>query len=103
MKVQWDELNPTERYSQLLEAWLRFGTREMVGERGSSWNGMLDQCRRAWEDLPKEGFGYDLRKLDDPYIPVFGRDLYDLALMDLFGLGGGRIRRNRSHPGARPP
>ena len=86
MKVQWDELNPTEQYFNLLEAWLRFGTPEMVGETGSSWNGLLYNCQQAWQNLPKDGCRFDLRKLDDPYIPVFGRDLYDLALMDLFGL-----------------
>ena len=35
MLVQWDQLNPTERYFNLLEAWLRFGHPEMVGERSS--------------------------------------------------------------------
>ena len=53
MKVQWDELNPTEQYFNLLEAWLRFGTPEMVGETGSSWNGLIDQCRRAWGGPPE--------------------------------------------------
>ena len=33
MMVQWDKLNPTEQYFNLLEAWLRFGRPEMVGDR----------------------------------------------------------------------
>jgi hypothetical protein len=36
MLVQWDQLNPTEQYFNLLEAWLRFGRPEMVGERADS-------------------------------------------------------------------
>ena len=34
MRMQWDQLNPTEQYFNLLEAWLRFGRAEMVGETG---------------------------------------------------------------------
>lgn len=32
--AQWDRLNPTGQYFNLMEAWLRFGRAEMVGERG---------------------------------------------------------------------
>jgi len=31
---EWRRLNPTEQYFNLLEAWLRLGRAEMVGERG---------------------------------------------------------------------
>ena len=41
MKMQWEQLNPTERYFNLLEAWLRFGRGEMVGERGGGWHEFL--------------------------------------------------------------
>ena len=33
MKMQWDQLNPTEQYFNLLEAAFRFGRAEMVGSR----------------------------------------------------------------------
>ena len=33
MLLQWKSLNPTEQYFTLLEAWLRFGRDEMIGER----------------------------------------------------------------------
>ena len=33
MLVQWDQLNPTEQYFNLLEAGLRLGRPEMVGDR----------------------------------------------------------------------
>jgi hypothetical protein len=40
MMVQWDALNPTERYFNLLEAWLRLGRGEMVG----MWQSVLVSC-----------------------------------------------------------
>ncbi len=48
MKMHWEQLNPTEQYFNLLEAWLRFGRAEMVGEAGGSWKGFLSTCMNAW-------------------------------------------------------
>ncbi|HKI17274.1 MAG TPA: hypothetical protein VKA15_05320, partial [Isosphaeraceae bacterium] len=41
MMGQWDQLNPTEQYFNLMEAWLRFGRGEMVGERGGARDRLL--------------------------------------------------------------
>ena len=86
MLVQWDRLNPTEQYFNLLEAWLRFGRAEMVGERGSIWGDLLLPCLQAWKILPEKGRRFDLKKPQEVYLPGIGRDFYLLALMDLFGL-----------------
>ena len=86
MMAQWDRLNPTERYFNLLEAWLRFGRPEMVGERGSSIDRMLASCLQAWRFLQEETVRSTHDRPVGLYVMGIGRDLYKLALMDLFGL-----------------
>ena len=86
MLVQWDQLNPTEQYFNLLEAWLRFGRAEMVGERGRAWGDLLLPCLQTWRVLPEKGRRFDLKKPQEVYLYGIGRDFYLLALMDLFGL-----------------
>jgi hypothetical protein len=89
MRVQWDQLNPTERYFNLLEAWLRFGRPEMVGERSSPWQDLQFSCLQFWRSLPEKGLRFDPKTSGYPYLGLgIGRDLYLLALMDLFGLLG---------------
>jgi len=86
MMAQWDRLNLTERYFQLLEAWLRVGRAEMVGERRQIWSSLLLSCLQTWESIPEKGLRFDLEKPRELYLPGLGRDFYQLALMDLFGL-----------------
>ncbi len=86
MQVQWDRLNPTEQYFNLMEAWLRLGSEEMIGGRGSSWRGMLASCVEAHRSLPEQGRRFDTKKPQQVYVSGVGRDFYLLALMDLFGL-----------------
>src|SRR5262249_44700085 len=86
MLMQWDRLNSTEQYFNLLEAWLRFGRGEMVGERNSGWGDLLLPCLQILGYLPKEGRRFDHEKPQDVYIFGIGRNFYLLALMDLFGL-----------------
>ena len=98
MRLQWDQLNPTEQYFNLLEAWLRFGRAEMVGERGPFQRDLLPGCLQAWQSLPKEGKRFDLENPQQVYIPGLYRDLYMLALMDLFGLMGVELPRRPVSP-----
>jgi Plasmid pRiA4b ORF-3-like protein len=84
--VQWDRLNPTERYFNLMEAWLRLGRAEMVGEKGSSWGDLLLPCLQAWSYLPAKGLQFDPKKPREFYIPGVYRNYFQPALMDLFGL-----------------
>ena len=86
MMVQWEQLNPTEQYFNLLEAWLRFGRPEMVGERSGLWDEFLPICLQAWQALPEKGRRFDLKKPQEIYVSGVGREFYLLALMDLFGL-----------------
>jgi hypothetical protein len=86
MKMQWDQLNPTERYFNLLEAAFRFGRAEMVGEWGKSWKGLLFACLIDWEQTPERGRTFGLDRPEGIYLMGVSRNWYLLALMDLFGL-----------------
>jgi hypothetical protein len=82
----WEGLNATEQYFNLLEAWLRVGRSEMVGERGLSRADLLLPCLQTWQFLPRQGKRFDLERPDHGYVGSIGRDFFLLALMDLFGL-----------------
>lgn len=86
MMMQWEQLNPTEQYFNLLEAWLRFGRAEMVGEKSGIWDELLPKCLQAWQALPEKGRRFDLKKPHEIYVSGVDREFYLLALMDLFGL-----------------
>ncbi|HEV3255719.1 MAG TPA: hypothetical protein VG013_02445 [Gemmataceae bacterium] len=83
---RWNRLNPTEQYFTLLEAWLRVGRPEMVGGRGSGFGGLRLPCLQTWREIPARGQRFDLRQAQDAYLLGIGREFYQLALMDLFGL-----------------
>ena len=86
MLVQWDQLNPTEQYFNLLEAWLRFGRPETVGERPDFWGGLLSPCKQLWRSVPDEGVQLDTDNPTSVYLDGISRSFYQLALMDLFGI-----------------
>ncbi|MGO9599257.1 MAG: IS1096 element passenger TnpR family protein [Isosphaeraceae bacterium] len=86
MKMQWDQLNPTERYFNLMEAAFRFGRSAMVGERGQTCEGLLSSCLITWEHTPERGRKFNSDKPKDIYLSGISRNWYLLALMDLFGL-----------------
>jgi hypothetical protein len=86
MLAQWDRLNPTEQYFTLLEAWLLIGRPEMVGDRGSAFEDLLLRCLLTWQRLPARGARFDVARPQQVYVVGIGRDFYQLALMDLFGL-----------------
>jgi hypothetical protein len=86
MLARWDRLNPTEQYFTLLEAWLLFGRPEMVGEQGRFDEAPLSSCLQTWSSIPARGSKFDLKNPQPYYLLGIGRDFYNLALMDLFGL-----------------
>jgi Plasmid pRiA4b ORF-3-like protein len=87
MLTQWNGLNPTEQYFNLLEAWLRIGRAEMVGEQGRGWGGdLFSECLQTWKYLPEGGSPFDPRRPQEVYLHGIGRSFYLLALMDMFGL-----------------
>jgi len=78
----WESLNPTERYFNLLEAWLIWGHAEILGER-YQWNGLftLMMFLTRIPDKGRKVPNYEEQKAFN-YIP----GLYQLALLELFGL-----------------
>lgn len=87
MLEQWHQLNPTERYFNLLEAWLLVGHPEMVGEPGARFTeNSLRNCLACWEHIPPQGQKFKAAQPDWIYLPGIDREFYHLALFDLFGL-----------------
>jgi Plasmid pRiA4b ORF-3-like protein len=86
MLAQWEQLNSTEQYFNLLEAWLRFGRPEMVGETRGSGDGLLYPSVMAWRSLPAQGTQFDITRPLDVHVSGIYRHFYQLALMDLFGI-----------------
>ncbi|HEU5115461.1 MAG TPA: hypothetical protein VFT74_02175, partial [Isosphaeraceae bacterium] len=87
LKTQWDQLNPTERYFQLLEAWLRFARPGMIGEFESTLSGdLLFRCVQTWMGILKKPFRLKPKDSKNVYMRGLWYDFYLLALMDLFGL-----------------
>ena len=82
----WRTLNATERYFNLLEAWLRHASWEMVGGRGRGWVRELAlQARELWQGVPADGLRF---KGDVPrsYLFYGVESFCTLALFELFGL-----------------
>ena len=58
----------------------------MVGEASRSWGTLLMDCLQTFANIPARGNEFDLERPQHVYLLGIGRDLYQLALMDLFGL-----------------
>jgi hypothetical protein len=83
--ASWYELNPTERYCSLLEAWLLISRPEMVGERGDD-GFLLDKWSIPYRIVSLLEEPSRKRKPPNPFEFVSGREVYNVALADLFGL-----------------
>ncbi|MDR3635608.1 MAG: plasmid pRiA4b ORF-3 family protein [Isosphaeraceae bacterium] len=83
--AQWQALNPTERYFNLLEAWLLNGRAEMVGESGRGVDGFFSECLSIWWSIEKR-IRFGPPPAGSSYLPGIGGNAFNLALMDLFGL-----------------
>ncbi|MEY2832416.1 MAG: hypothetical protein RLZZ574_1674, partial [Cyanobacteriota bacterium] len=82
MLDNWQQMNLTERYLNLLEAWLVVANEEMLGERGYMTEGT--RCLQYWSKMPAKGekFPDYQTQQNFKYYPGF----HNLALMKLFGL-----------------
>jgi hypothetical protein len=84
----WDDLNPTERYFTLLEAWLLRGYPELIGEEGHRWYGMPEtfgHCSRLVQRIPDAGMAVG----GDEEIERRLRrrpGWHNLGLLEMFGL-----------------
>ena len=82
MLDNWQQMNLTERYLNLLEAWLVVANEEMLGERGYMTEGT--RCLQYWSKISAKGEKFpDYQTQQNlKYYPGF----HNLALMKLFGL-----------------
>ncbi len=82
----WQDLNPTERYFSLLEAWLIRGDPDIIGE-GSRFFGTTEHISK-WADFFRIIVNRKLETTwsDDLVFLRYYPGLYNLALLELFGL-----------------
>ena len=87
MHMQWLQLNPTERYFNLLEAWLRRGSWEAVGLRGGGWmSHVAMNARDLWTSIPAAGRSFSEKERERGEFLYSTEQSCTLALLELFGL-----------------
>jgi len=87
MHAQWRSLNATERYFNLLEAWLRLGRRQMVGlGSGGYWDNIGIRTRDLWTDISAKGLCFSAKESRRGYLFSCTEQAAELALLELFGL-----------------
>ncbi|HLO83542.1 MAG TPA: plasmid pRiA4b ORF-3 family protein [Nostocaceae cyanobacterium] len=80
--ASWSNLNPTEKYFNLLETWLLQANSEILGEQRDSFSDLF-RCIQFWTRVPDKGikFAKYEHQQDMSYFPRF----YNIGLLDLFG------------------
>lgn len=86
MHKQWLQLNATERYFNLLEAWLRRGHWEMLGMQGGWANSVALDARELWMSTPPSGRTFSKKEIRQEAIIYSQERACSLALLELFGL-----------------
>jgi hypothetical protein len=82
MRSHWVQLNPTEKYFMLLEAWMIRGHYEILGEPGGRSN-CISYVTQSWPTLATQG--KKLAKYADQEMLQYSPGSMNLALMQLFG------------------
>jgi Plasmid pRiA4b ORF-3-like protein len=81
----WQQLNPTERYFTLLEAWLIRGHGEMLGDDRAGYFNEGARCLRDWQSIASQQ-KHTYSKDTDQDILNRWPGLHNIGLMELFGL-----------------
>ena len=99
VRRDWDGMNPTERYCTLLETWLVRGNPQIIGEESHGWLHMLQNFYQLqWFFLRLPGDGLPVVGNKDAERSLRYRSgLYNLALLELFGLVA--VRHGPPEPG----
>ena len=97
MVERWQALNPTEQYFNLLEAWLRLATWEVVGEREGWGSNLALRTRALWMVVPAGGKWFQEKRLRSEYSFYGFAGQATLAMLELFGLM--EVRRNPPEEG----
>lgn len=84
---QWDAFNPTEKYCHLLESWFTRGYEEILGGRKNDWGvpRTLEKTISRFNRIPEEGVKLKSHN-DFKHNFSFYPEIYNLGLMDLFGI-----------------
>ena len=86
--ARWQQLNATERYFTLLEAWLYDARTEVLGHSGSGGSGWGGECVRAVVTFLRHGRRTIRLKAEgsyNPYLSDIGTNYFHLTLMEMFG------------------
>jgi Plasmid pRiA4b ORF-3-like protein len=79
----WNNFNPTERYCTLLEAWLIRGSTEILDGKNDRMSSGL-KCFQCWFMISDKG--QKIRDYDEQKRFSYFPEIYNLALMKMFGL-----------------
>ncbi len=83
--ASWQQLNPTEQYFNLLEAWFVRGHPEMLGEQRSGFMTMGDRALSSWSHMTqKKSTSY--KSYNDQDLLQSYPGFENLLLMEMFGL-----------------
>lgn len=83
--TSWQELNSTEQYCTLLEAWLLRAAPELIGGHTIfGYNRVLNDWRDLFERIPDEGVHFEDSSRDERDLNYFP-GYHNLALLELFG------------------
>jgi hypothetical protein len=85
IKQSWDQLNPTEKYFTLLEAWMVRSHPQMLGEERSGIFGMGDRCFQIWPQLNNKSLT-TFKDYGHQDIFSYSPGFHNLLLMEMFGL-----------------
>ncbi len=80
----WQNLNPTERYFTLFEAWIVRSSNEMIGESDNISENLLDNLKYLFDEMQVKSLKYkDHANFFDYSLRYFG--LHNIALAEMFG------------------
>jgi len=83
--ASWQALNPTEQYLSLLEVWFLRSHPEILGEARSGPLLVGDRCLTSWQRIAEKA-ALSVPDYSTQQNLAYYPGLYNLALMDMFGL-----------------
>ena len=83
IRQQWQQLNLSEQYFNLLESWLWWAELQLIGEDRSPI-AIIETCLKFWHKLPPQGIQLPQNYTAQDLICYPGD--YNIALLHLFGL-----------------
>ncbi len=94
----WTDLNPTERYFSLLEAWLMRSNPDILGESSRFFSALhhVNIWANFFRSIANQSLDTAWSDDDPPYVRYY-LGLYNLGLLELFGLIS--VRRGVPQPG----